>query len=54
MVNLIDFDDDEDDFSDLMPTTGRRSTALSFTDDPGIIRLFYFFGPFSGRFLIEN
>ena len=54
MVNLIDFDDDEDDFSDLMPTTGRRSTALSFTDDPGTIRLFQIFGPFLGRFLIEN
>ena len=45
MVNFVEFDksDDEDDFSDLIPTTGRRSTALSFTDDPGTyqIRLFY-------------
>ena len=45
MVNFVEFDksDDDDDFSDLIPTTGRRSTALSFTDDPGTyqIRLFY-------------
>ena len=48
MVNLIDFDntDDEDDFSDLMPTNGRRSTALSFTDDPGTILLSRIFGNF--------
>ena len=48
MVNLIDFDntDDEDDFSDLMPTNGRRSTALSFTDDPGTIKLSRIFEQF--------
>ena len=41
MVNFVEFDksDDEDDFSDLIPTTGRRSTALSFTDDPGTFKL---------------
>ena len=44
MVNFVDFDksDDEDDFSEFMPTTGRRSTALSFTDDPGTFKLLLF------------
>ena len=48
MVNLIDFDstDDDEDFTDLMPTNGRRSTALSFTDDPGTILLSQILGNF--------
>ena len=45
MVNFVEFDksDDEDDFSEFMPTTGRRSTALSFTDDPGTFKLRFFY-----------
>ena len=45
MVNFVEFDksDDEDDFSDLIPTTGRRSTALSFTDDPGTYQICLFY-----------
>ena len=51
MVNFVEFDksDDEDDFSEFMPTTGRRSTALSFTDDPGTIKLrFFMYSPTAG------